>query len=51
MAQVFRWLEPYAPSLLEVAIESLTPRAAAFEWQKTTVFGGLYQQVVAVRRA
>jgi len=50
MAQVFRWLEPYAPSLLEVAIESLTPRAAGFEWQKTTVFGGLYQQVVAVRR-
>ena len=51
MAQVFRWLEPYAPSLLGVEIASLTPRAGQFEWQKSTSFGGLYQQVVAVRRA
>ncbi len=50
MAQVFRWLEPYADSLLDAPIESLSPSAGEFEWRKTTSFGGLYQHVVAIRR-
>jgi len=50
MWAVFRWLEPYAPSLFDCAIESRSPRAAAFEWTKTTCFGGLYQKLVGVRR-
>lgn len=51
MAAVFRWLEPYAPSLFEHSIESRSPRAADFEWKKATCFGGLYQKLVGVRRA
>ncbi|QID19139.1 class I SAM-dependent methyltransferase [Nitrogeniibacter mangrovi] len=50
MALVFRRLEPYAASLQAADIAALSPRAAGFDWRKTTVFGGLYQQVVAVRR-
>ncbi|WP_332675680.1 rhodoquinone biosynthesis methyltransferase RquA [Aromatoleum sp.] len=50
MRAVFRWLEPYAPSLFERNIESRSPRAADFEWKKTTCFGGLYQKLVGVRR-
>lgn len=49
MHGVFRLLEPYAASLLATPIESLSPRAAAFDWQKTLLFGGLYQHVVAIR--
>jgi len=50
MAGVFRWLEPYAPSLFDHSIESRSPRAADFEWKKATCFGGLYQKLVGVRR-
>lgn len=50
MNLVFRSLEPYAPSLLEQAVAELSPRASGFDWHKRTFFGGLYQQVVAVRR-
>ena len=50
MAQVFRWLEPYAPSLLDVPIESLAEEACHFSWRKETRFGGLYQLVEANRR-
>lgn len=50
MAQVFRRLEPYAPSLLGTDIEALSSRSGAFEWKKTTVFGGLYQKLVGIRR-
>lgn len=50
MALVFRWLEPYAPSLLDTDIVSLSKCAADFEWVKTTCFGGLYQKLVGVRR-
>jgi SAM-dependent methyltransferase len=50
MAQVFRWLEPYASSLVATDIVSLSPRADGFAWKKTTCFGGLYQQLVGVRR-
>lgn len=50
MALVFRWLEPYAPSLLDTPIETLAAEAEAFTWRKETRFGGLYQLVVAQRR-
>lgn len=50
MNLVFRWLEPFAPSLLDVPIESLSARASEFTWQRHTVFGGLYQHVVATRK-
>ncbi len=50
MRQVFRHLEPFAESLLDAPIASLSPRAAAFEWSHRTVFGGLYQHVVARRK-
>lgn len=51
MNLIFRWLEPYAPSLLDVPIESLSARSADFTWKRHSVFGGLYQHVVAVRKA
>lgn len=49
MWAVFRWLEPYAPSLFDRSIQSRSPRAADFQWKKTTCFGGLYQKLVGVR--
>lgn len=50
MAVVFRWLEPFAESLLDVPLESLATEARDFDWHKETRFGGLYQLVVATRR-
>ena len=50
MALVFRYLEPFANSLLEESIETLVPETADFEWRKETFFGGLYQKVVGIRR-
>jgi SAM-dependent methyltransferase len=46
---VFRHLEPYAPSLLDAPIAALSPRSGDFAWHRRTLFGGLYQHVVAVR--
>lgn len=51
MKLVFRWLEPYAPSLLDVPIESMSPRSSDFTWQRRTVFGSLYQHVLATRKS
>lgn len=51
MAMVFRYLEPFANSLLDESIETLVPEAAGFEWRKETYFGGLYQKVVGIRRS
>ncbi|MBK6655390.1 rhodoquinone biosynthesis methyltransferase RquA [Zoogloea sp.] len=50
MALVFRYLEPFANSLLDESIETLVPETADFEWRKETFFGGLYQKVVGIRR-
>ena len=50
MGLVFRWLEPFAASLLDTPIESLAEAASDFEWRKETRFGGLYQLVVATRK-
>lgn len=51
MQLVFRWLEPYAASLLDTPIATLAEEASAFEWRKETRFGGLYQLLVATRRS
>ncbi len=51
MAAIFRWLEPYAPSLLDARIDMLSARGAEFVWSKSTLFGGLYQKLVGIRRA
>jgi ubiquinone/menaquinone biosynthesis C-methylase UbiE len=50
MSFVFRDLEPYAPSLFDASIPSRSARAGQFDWTAATSFGGLYQQVVGVRR-
>lgn len=50
MAAVFRWLEPFANSLLAHEIRDFATAPEAFEWSKQTCFGGLYQKVVVRRR-
>lgn len=50
MAAVFRWLEPYAGSLLDADIATLSARGTGFVWRKRTLFGGLYQIVIGERR-
>lgn len=47
MAAVFRWLEPYASSLVSRSIMELADCPQDFHWRKETRFGGLYQVVVA----
>ena len=51
MSLVFRWLEPFAAGLLETEIVALAAAADDFTWRKETFFGGLYQKVVAERKA
>lgn len=50
MYLVFRYLEPYAFSLIESEIRNFASEPEAFTWQKDVIFGGLYQKVVAVRK-
>lgn len=50
MAAVFRWLEPYAGSLLDADIGALSARGGGFAWRKRTLFGGLYQIVIGERQ-
>ena len=50
MSLVFRWLEPFANSLIGSEIKAFASGPGAFGWSKETFFGGLYQKVVAVRR-
>ncbi len=51
MHQIFRWLEPYAFGLIEREISDFASKADDFTWRKETYFWGLYQKVVAERRA
>ena len=52
MVKVFDWLEPFARALWSRDIYSYAGRQpAGIVWRKTTYFGGLYQKVVAERRA
>lgn len=47
---IFDWLEPFAASMWSHEINDLAgPDAAGFRWRKRTLFGGLYQSVVAER--
>lgn len=51
MMGVFKYLEPYARGLWDREIEEIAgPLADQFTWRKITLFGGLYQKVVAERR-
>jgi hypothetical protein len=49
MKLVFRFLEPYASSLLNQSLELISPACQHFRFSKKTSFGGLYQQVIATR--
>ena len=51
MGAVFRWLEPYASGLVKREISDFASERENFTWRKQTYFGGLYQKVVAVRKA
>jgi hypothetical protein len=51
MGLVFRWLEPFAFGLVDREIQSFAEARDEFTWSKETFFGGLYQKVVAVRKA
>ncbi|ABC24022.1 rhodoquinone biosynthesis methyltransferase RquA [Rhodospirillum rubrum] len=51
MAFVFRTLEPFAWGLCTREISDFASDAGSFTWRKETYFGGLYQKVVAERRA
>ncbi|HYB63634.1 MAG TPA: rhodoquinone biosynthesis methyltransferase RquA [Steroidobacteraceae bacterium] len=48
---VNRWLEPYAASLWRNSIRSFADQADLFHWTERRLFLGLYQVVVARRRA
>jgi hypothetical protein len=49
MAFVFKTLEPYADSLLDQSLATISPLCQSFRFEKRTLFGGLYQEVVATR--
>lgn len=46
---VFDTLEPYAKRLWWNEIRDFSARAERFTWRKETIFGGLFQKVVATR--
>ena len=48
---IFRWLEPYTLSLIKNQIWDFARDTQRFSWRKETLFGGLYQKVVAKRLA
>ncbi len=41
--------EPYAQSLLDKEISDFTVKAYKYKWEKTTIFGGIYQKVVLTK--
>jgi len=51
MSKVFDWLEPFAKDLWSEEIQDLAPAGMQLIWHKETLFGGLYQKVVAQRPA
>ncbi|SDJ73135.1 rhodoquinone biosynthesis methyltransferase RquA [Aliiruegeria lutimaris] len=48
---VFKWLEPFAKALWSNELWDYVEDKDKFEWRKETIFGGLYQKVVGVRKA
>lgn len=51
MATVFALLEPFARTMWHHEIASLASDPASHDWSRRSIFGGLYQTVVATRRA
>jgi len=51
MSKIFDWLEPFAKDLWTEEIQDLAPTGMGLNWRKETLFGGLYQKVVAQRPA
>jgi len=49
MRAIFRLLEPFAQEFIENSLQGASPLADNFSWRKKTLFGGLYQKVVATR--
>lgn len=47
---VFKWLEPFAKALWTTELKDYVDDREAFSWRKETIFGGLYQKVVGVKR-
>ena len=47
MRLIFKHLEPFAESLWQLEIEQLAKQGSEFRWHKKTLFGGLYQVVIA----
>lgn len=50
MSLVFDRLEPFAKALWTNEIQDYADAPQAWTWTKTTVFGGMYQKVIARRR-
>lgn len=50
MSMIFTALEPFAKSFWRSEIRDFSRLHAAFHWQKTTFFGGMYQKVVVTRK-
>ncbi|WP_404378922.1 rhodoquinone biosynthesis methyltransferase RquA [Caenispirillum salinarum] len=50
MSLVFDRLEPFAKALWDREIMDYADHPEAWTWKKTTVFGGMYQKVIARRR-
>jgi ubiquinone/menaquinone biosynthesis C-methylase UbiE len=48
---VFDWLEPFAKTMWYTEIQEFAEDADRFEWRKQTLFGGLFQKVVATRKS
>lgn len=49
LRQVNRWLEPFAEALWTREIRDFATHPEGFSWHKRTVFGGVYQIVLARR--
>jgi SAM-dependent methyltransferase len=47
---IFDWLEPFAKDLWHHAIRDFADRPDEFVWTQATLFGGLFQKVVAARK-
>ncbi len=46
MSKIFDWLEPFAKGLWSREIKDYAAQHDGLEWQKETLFGGMYQKVV-----
>jgi len=49
MSKIFDWLEPFAKGLWDKEIQAYAPQNDDVIWTKETLFGGMYQKVVAKR--